>query len=58
MISVLVDKFIRTQIVDCAAVANWVFSPEMAHDFTRYASEHTDMLAYACEVTEAVIDLH
>lgn len=41
MISVLVDKFIRTQIVDCAAVANWVFSPEMAHDFTRYTSEHT-----------------
>lgn len=39
MISVLVDKFIRTQIVDCAAVANWVFSPEMAHDFTRYTSE-------------------
>ncbi len=35
MISVLVDKLIRTQIVDCAAVANWIFSPEMAHDFTR-----------------------
>lgn len=26
---------IRTQIVDCAAVANWIFSPDMAHDFTR-----------------------
>ncbi|XP_056328495.1 nuclear cap-binding protein subunit 1 isoform X2 [Danio aesculapii] len=36
MISVLVDKLIRTQIVDCAAVANWVFSPDMAHDFTRF----------------------
>uniref|UniRef100_A0A672QPQ2 Nuclear cap binding protein subunit 1 n=1 Tax=Sinocyclocheilus grahami TaxID=75366 RepID=A0A672QPQ2_SINGR len=36
MISVLVDKLIRTQIVDCAAVANWIFSPEMAHDFTRF----------------------
>ncbi|MCI4381645.1 hypothetical protein PGIGA_G00254480 [Pangasianodon gigas] len=35
MISVLVDKMIRTQIVDCAAVANWIFSPDMAHDFTR-----------------------
>ncbi|TRY91112.1 hypothetical protein DNTS_020405 [Danionella cerebrum] len=35
MIAVLVDKLIRTQIVDCAAVANWLFSPEMAHDFTR-----------------------
>uniref|UniRef100_A0A8C4TKU5 Nuclear cap binding protein subunit 1 n=1 Tax=Erpetoichthys calabaricus TaxID=27687 RepID=A0A8C4TKU5_ERPCA len=36
MISVIVDKMIRTQIVDCAAVANWIFSPEMAHDFTRF----------------------
>lgn len=36
MISVLVDKMIRTQIVDCAAVANWIFSPDMAHDFTKY----------------------
>ncbi|XP_043371307.1 nuclear cap-binding protein subunit 1 isoform X5 [Dermochelys coriacea] len=36
MIAVLVDKMIRTQIVDCAAVANWIFSPELAHDFTRF----------------------
>lgn len=36
MISVLVDKLIRTQIVDCAAVANWIFSSDMAHDFTRF----------------------
>ncbi|MGH0133444.1 UNVERIFIED_CONTAM: hypothetical protein FKN15_077359 [Acipenser sinensis] len=36
MISVLIDKMIRTQIVDCAAVANWIFSPDMAHDFTRF----------------------
>ncbi|KAG2466614.1 NCBP1 protein, partial [Polypterus senegalus] len=36
MISVIVDKMIRTQIVDCAAVANWIFAPEMAHDFTRF----------------------
>lgn len=36
MISVLVDKMIRTQIVDCAAVANWLFSADMAHDFTRF----------------------
>ncbi|XP_006863200.1 PREDICTED: nuclear cap-binding protein subunit 1 isoform X1 [Chrysochloris asiatica] len=35
MISVLVDKMIRTQIVDCAAVANWIFSPELSRDFTR-----------------------
>ncbi|ETE65071.1 Nuclear cap-binding protein subunit 1, partial [Ophiophagus hannah] len=36
MIAVLVDKMIRTQIVDCAAVANWIFSPELSHDFTRF----------------------
>ncbi|CAB1337305.1 unnamed protein product [Coregonus sp. 'balchen'] len=36
MVSVLVDKLIRTQIVDCAAVANWLFSPNMAHEFTRF----------------------
>lgn len=36
MIAVLVDKMIRTQIVDCAAVANWLFSQDMAHEFTRW----------------------
>ncbi|XP_070692706.1 nuclear cap-binding protein subunit 1 isoform X2 [Pempheris klunzingeri] len=35
MLAVLVDKMIRTQIVDCAAVANWLFSQDMAHEFTR-----------------------
>ncbi|XP_017285218.1 nuclear cap-binding protein subunit 1 isoform X1 [Kryptolebias marmoratus] len=35
MIAVMVDKMIRTQIVDCAAVANWLFSQDMAHEFTR-----------------------
>ncbi|XP_061746521.1 nuclear cap-binding protein subunit 1-like [Nerophis ophidion] len=33
--AVLVDKMIRTQMVDCAAVANWLFSQDMAHEFTR-----------------------
>ncbi|KAM3866762.1 nuclear cap-binding protein subunit 1 [Diretmus argenteus] len=36
MIATLVDKMIRTQIVDCAAVANWLFSQDMAHEFTRF----------------------
>uniref|UniRef100_A0A8C9VPZ6 Nuclear cap binding protein subunit 1 n=1 Tax=Scleropages formosus TaxID=113540 RepID=A0A8C9VPZ6_SCLFO len=36
MISVLVDKMIRTQIVDCVAVANWIFSQDMTHEFTRF----------------------
>lgn len=35
MVLVLVDKMVRTQIVDCAAVAKWLFSPDMAKDFTR-----------------------
>ncbi|CAM9500612.1 unnamed protein product [Lampetra planeri] len=35
MMSVLVDKMIRMRIVDCAAVANWVFSADMAQEFTR-----------------------
>ncbi|KAI4798129.1 hypothetical protein KUCAC02_022258 [Chaenocephalus aceratus] len=35
MVAVLVDKLIRTQIVDCAAVANWLFSQDMAHEFSR-----------------------
>jgi hypothetical protein len=39
MIAVLVDKMIRTQIVDCAAVANWIFSSELSRDFTRYGPE-------------------
>lgn len=39
MIAVLVDKMIRTQIVDCAAVANWLFSQDMAHEFTRCGSD-------------------
>uniref|UniRef100_F6PKJ4 MIF4G domain-containing protein n=1 Tax=Ciona intestinalis TaxID=7719 RepID=F6PKJ4_CIOIN len=35
MMLVLVDKMIRMQIVDCASVAKWLFSPKMADDFTR-----------------------
>lgn len=39
MIAVLVDKLIRTQVVDCAAVANWLFSQDMAHEFTRWDTQ-------------------
>uniref|UniRef100_H2YUE9 Nuclear cap-binding protein subunit 1 n=2 Tax=Ciona savignyi TaxID=51511 RepID=H2YUE9_CIOSA len=35
MMGVLVDKMIRMQVVDCASVAKWIFSPNMADDFTR-----------------------
>ncbi|XP_064474284.1 nuclear cap-binding protein subunit 1-like [Ornithodoros turicata] len=31
----LVDKFLKTQIVECSAVANWIFSKELLADFTK-----------------------
>lgn len=44
MIAVLVDKMIRTQITDCAAVANWLFSQDMAHEFTRWGHTSAETL--------------
>lgn len=35
MMVVLTDKLLKTQIVDCSSVANWLFSADMAPDFTR-----------------------
>lgn len=35
MICVLVDKMLKIQLLECAAVANWIFSKEMSHDFTK-----------------------
>ena len=35
MMVVLVDKLLKTQIVECAAVANWLFSKEMVSEFTK-----------------------
>lgn len=34
MVCVLVDKMLKTQIVECSAVATWLFSKEMAPHFT------------------------
>ncbi|XP_028165483.1 nuclear cap-binding protein subunit 1-like, partial [Ostrinia furnacalis] len=34
MVCVLVDKMLKTQIVECSAVATWLFSKEMASYFT------------------------
>merc|ERR1711936_665324 len=35
MMVMLVDKMLKTQIVECAAVANWLFSREMVTEFTK-----------------------
>ena len=35
MLVVLIYKLLKTQIVECAAVANWVFSKEMVPEFSK-----------------------
>ena len=35
MMVVLVDKMLKTQIIECSAVANWIFSKEMLSEFTK-----------------------
>lgn len=36
MMVVLTDKFLKTGIIECSAIANWIFSKEMASEFTKY----------------------
>ncbi|KAK7116077.1 nuclear cap-binding protein subunit 1-like [Littorina saxatilis] len=36
MMVVLVDKMLRTEVVQCQAVANWIFSESMQKDFTSF----------------------
>lgn len=35
MICVLIDKMLKLQIIECSAVANWIFSREMQTEFTK-----------------------
>ncbi|KAG1704386.1 Nuclear cap-binding protein subunit 1 [Nymphon striatum] len=35
MMIVLIDKFLKTQVIECSAVANWIFSPDMTSEFTK-----------------------
>jgi hypothetical protein len=34
MLVVMVDKMLKTQIVECASVANWIFCDAMKEDLT------------------------
>ncbi|CAF0954661.1 unnamed protein product [Adineta steineri] len=36
MMVVLVDKLVKTQIVECSAVANWIFSSELGSELTNF----------------------
>lgn len=36
MMVVLTDKFLKTGIIECSAIANWIFSKEMASEFTKF----------------------
>ena len=35
MIVVITDKLLKTGIIECSAIANWIFSKEMASEFTK-----------------------
>ncbi|XP_025412908.1 nuclear cap-binding protein subunit 1-like [Sipha flava] len=35
MLTVLIDKMLKTQIIECSSVANWIFSKEMTSQFTK-----------------------
>jgi nuclear cap-binding protein subunit 1 len=35
MLTVLIDKMLKTQIIECSSVANWIFSKEMIPEFTK-----------------------
>ncbi|XP_065059626.1 nuclear cap-binding protein subunit 1-B-like [Rhopilema esculentum] len=35
MLTIVIDKLIRLQIINCSTVVNWIFSKEMNADFTR-----------------------
>ena len=36
MTVVMVDKMLKTQIVECSSVANWIFCEEMKQDLTKF----------------------
>lgn len=36
MMVVMVDKMLKTQIVECSSVANWIFCKSMKNDLTHF----------------------
>jgi hypothetical protein len=46
MIIVIVDKLLKTQIVECSSVVKWIFSDEMRIDLTSF---------YAWEILHSTI---
>lgn len=44
MMVVLTDKFLKTGIIECSAIANWIFSKEMTSEFTKYVVLSFNML--------------
>ncbi|CAF0777146.1 unnamed protein product [Didymodactylos carnosus] len=47
MMVMLVDKMIKTQIIECSSVTNWMFSREIAQDLTNF---------YIWEILSSTID--
>ena len=36
MAVIMVDKMLKTQIVECSSIANWIFSKEMKDELTTF----------------------
>lgn len=52
MMVVLVDKLLKTQIVEPSAVANWLFSSEMQPEFTKYARFMLSFMFYNVHLSD------
>jgi len=47
---VLVDKLVKTQIVECQAVAKWLFSAEMSSELTKYVNDNLLPLPFVTDL--------